>query len=218
MISHLGAMVSVVAGSLLAKRLRGDAGSAVGATCVGDGASSTGSFHEGLNMAAVERLPLVVIVANNQYAYSTPTRLQFACADLLDRAAGYGVDGHAVDGTDSALASPPWRTRLPARARAIGPQMVVARLLRLTGHGEHDDASYMDPLLRASSVGGDCLKLSRQQILARGWSRQEQLDEWHAAASAQVDQVVATAQRDPLPTAVGEEWRALSTQGLAVEA
>ena len=215
MISHLGAMVSVVAGSLLAKRLRGDAGSAVGATCVGDGASSTGSFHEGLNMAAVEQLPLVVIVANNQYAYSTPTRFQFACADLLDRAAGYGVDGHAVDGTDlnDCLAA---LEKAVTRARSgHGPQMVVARLLRLTGHGEHDDASYMDPSLRASSVGGDCLKLSRQQILARGWADQEQLSEWQAEASAQVDQAVATAQRDPAPTAVGEEWQALSTRHLA---
>lgn len=213
MISHLGSMLSVVSGALLARRLRGESG-AIGATCVGDGASSTGSFHEGLNMAAVERLPLVVVVANNQYAYSTPTRLQFACADLLDRAAGYGVDGHSVDGTDLNGCLDTLQIAA-ARARAgHGPQMVVARLLRLTGHGEHDDASYMDPLLRASSVGGDCLKLSRQQILSLEWADPEELADWQAEFTRQIDEAVAVAQRDPAASPAGEKWRALSTDRL----
>ena len=85
MVSHLGTMVSVVAGALIARRLQGKLDGVVGATCIGDGGTSTGAFHEGMNMAAVERLPMVVLVANNQYAYSTPTARQFACADLLDR-------------------------------------------------------------------------------------------------------------------------------------
>src|SRR4029079_7700599 len=97
MISHLGAMISVVNGILFARKLKGESGS-VGATCIGDGGTSTGSFHEALNQAAVEKLPLVLVIANNQYAYSTPTSRQFACADLVDRAIGYGVEGHEVDG------------------------------------------------------------------------------------------------------------------------
>jgi len=92
MISHLGAMVPAVAGGLLARRLRGESG-VVGATCLGDGGTSTGAFHEGLNAAAVDKLPLVVVVANNQYAYSTPNSRQYACADLLDKAAGYRLPG-----------------------------------------------------------------------------------------------------------------------------
>ena len=68
--------------------------------CLGDGATSTGSFHEALNQAAVEKLPLVLVVANNQFAYSTPNASQFACASLADKAAGYGIAGHTVDGTD----------------------------------------------------------------------------------------------------------------------
>src|SRR5881396_3667719 len=84
MISHLGAMISVVNGALLARRMKGITGT-VGATCIGDGGTSTGAFHEALNQAAVEKLPLVVIVANNQYAYSTPTSRQFACRSLIDR-------------------------------------------------------------------------------------------------------------------------------------
>src|SRR6202041_42381 len=99
MISHLGAMISVVNGALMAHRFKKIEGS-VGAASIGDGATSTGSFHEGLNQAAVERLPLVVVVANNQYAYSTPNHRQFACKDLIDKAIGYGIPAHRVDGTD----------------------------------------------------------------------------------------------------------------------
>src|SRR5205807_456147 len=84
MISHLGAMIPVVAGALFARQLKGERGS-VGATSIGDGGTSTGAFHEGLNFAAVEKLPLIVVVANNQYAYSTPNARQFACADLIER-------------------------------------------------------------------------------------------------------------------------------------
>src|SRR5437763_14599648 len=84
---------------LLARRFKGPAHT-VGATCIGDGGTSTGAFHEALNQAAVEKLPLILVVADNQYAYSTPTSRQFACASLLDRAAAYGVHGEAVDGTE----------------------------------------------------------------------------------------------------------------------
>ncbi len=101
MISHLGAMISVVNGALLAHRLKGIK-STVGATCIGDGGTSTGAFHEAVNQAAVEKLPLVLVIANNHYAYSTPTERQFACQSLADKAAGYGIPIESVDGTDLA--------------------------------------------------------------------------------------------------------------------
>src|SRR5258706_5690186 len=101
MISHLGAMISVVNGALFARRMKGIPGT-VGATCLGDGATSTGAFHEALNQAAVEKLPLVLVLADNQYAYSTPTSRQFVCEDLADKAAGYGVASHSLDATDLA--------------------------------------------------------------------------------------------------------------------
>src|SRR5437879_13485943 len=99
MISHLGAMISVVNGALLAHRFKGITNT-VGAACIGEGGTSTGSFHEAINQAAVEKLPLVLVVANNQYAYSTPNERQFACRSLLDKAAGYGIEGHSLDGTE----------------------------------------------------------------------------------------------------------------------
>ncbi len=212
MVSHLGTMVSVVAGALLARRLQGKLDGVVGATCIGDGGTSTGSFHEGMNMVAVERLPMVVLVANNQYAYSTPTARQFACADLLDRAAGYGFAGHAVDGTDLDACIQTLTNAVAAARGGSGPQMVVAQLLRLTGHGEHDDASYMDPALRASAIGGDCVKLARQQIITRGWATAADLDAWRAKASAQVEAAVATAQSEAAPDPAKEDWNALSTR------
>src|ERR1700722_18808223 len=99
MISHLGAMISVVNGVLFARRFQKKFGT-VGAACIGDGATSTGSFHEAINQAAVEKLPLILVVADNQYAYSTPSSRQFACESLADKAEGYGVDVQTIDGTD----------------------------------------------------------------------------------------------------------------------
>src|SRR5215467_6700547 len=87
MISHLGAMISVVNGALFAHRFKGITDT-VGGASIGDGGTSTGAFHEAVNQAAVHKLPLVVVIADNQYAYSTPNQLQFACSSLLDKAVG----------------------------------------------------------------------------------------------------------------------------------
>jgi acetoin:2,6-dichlorophenolindophenol oxidoreductase subunit alpha len=149
MISHLGAMIAVVNGMLLARRMKGEAGG-VGVSCIGDGATSTGSFHEALNQAAIERLPLILVVANNCYAYSTPNARQFACHDLVDKAVGYGVAGHSMDGTDLAECVRVMFEAVRAARGGGGPQLVVARLLRLCGHGEHDDAGYVEPRIKES--------------------------------------------------------------------
>src|SRR5271169_5900787 len=164
MISHLGAMISVVNGVLFARRFKKISGTVV-AACIGDGATSTGSFHEALNQAAVEKLPLVLIVADNQYAYSTPTSLQFAGDDLARKEIGYGVESYSVDGTDLSACLKIVGEAV-ARARdGNGPQLVVAKLLRLCGHGEHDDSSYVDPKLKNSPLGRDCLKVAEEFLL-----------------------------------------------------
>src|SRR5258706_15647518 len=137
MISPLGAMIAVVNGTLMARRFKGVTGT-VGATCIGDGATSTGAFHEAVNQAGIERLPLVLIVADNQYAYSTPTSRQFACSSLVDRACAYGLAGHTVDGTDLAACLRVLSYAISQARKGHGPQLVVAQLLRLCGHGEHD--------------------------------------------------------------------------------
>jgi pyruvate dehydrogenase E1 component alpha subunit/2-oxoisovalerate dehydrogenase E1 component alpha subunit len=213
MISHLGAMISVVNGVLLARRFKGDSG-VVGVASIGDGGTSTGAFHEALNQASVEKLPLVLVVADNQYAYSTPTMRQYACASLVDRALAYGIAGVDLDGTDL-LACLEVVGGAVARARAgAGPQLVVGSLLRLCGHGEHDDAAYVDPSLKKSVVGRDCLKVAEEQLLTRQWATPSEFEQWRAAVSRQVGEVLAQVQREPAPDPFSEDWAAISTRHL----
>jgi pyruvate dehydrogenase E1 component alpha subunit/2-oxoisovalerate dehydrogenase E1 component alpha subunit len=213
MISHLGAMIPLVAGGLLARRMRGENG-VVGAACIGEGGTSTGAFHEGLNAAAVEKLPLVVVIANNQYAYSTPNTRQFACADLVDRAAGYGVAGHKADGTDLEDCMRVVGGAIEAARKGGGPQLVVADLLRLVGHGEHDDASYVDPALRKEHVGRDCLPVAAAMLVDKGFVTEEQLSGWRDEAELEVDETAARVLREPEPDPADEDWSAISTREL----
>jgi acetoin:2,6-dichlorophenolindophenol oxidoreductase subunit alpha len=213
MISHLGAMISTVAGSLMARRFQKIEGT-VGATCIGDGGTSTGAFHEALNLAAVEKLPLVLLVANNQYAYSTPNSRQFVCADLVDKAIGYGVEGHSVDATDLGACLKTVGGAVERARAGHGPQLVVGSLLRLAGHGEHDDANYVDPLLREKPIGRDCLKMAEAHILNTEWADQTTLNLWHEHALRQIDEAIATTLREPLPDPNEEDWCALATRHL----
>jgi len=214
MISHLGSLVSVVAGALVARRFKGDT-SAIGATTIGDGGTSTGSFHEAINMAAVEKLPLVIVVVNNQYAYSTPNSRQFACNHLVDRAIGYGVEGYTMDGTDlcSCLEVVAHATE---RARAgHGPQMVVGSCLRLLGHAEHDDGFYMDKNLFHSPLGRDCLKVAENFLHEQEWADEALVETWRRNAKQQVEEAVAKAQREPLADPSDETWCPYATERLA---
>jgi acetoin:2,6-dichlorophenolindophenol oxidoreductase subunit alpha len=213
MISHLGAMISVVNGMLMARRFKGINGS-VGASCIGDGGTSTGSFHEGLNQATVEKLPLVLVVANNQFAYSTPTSRQFACQTLLDKAIGYGAEGHSVDGTDLAACLEIVREAVRKAREGRGPQFVVARLLRLCGHGEHDDASYVDSKLKQSALGRDCMKVSEEYLLGQKWADLESIEGWRSEAVRRTEESVAKVQREPAPDPYKENWCALATKHL----
>jgi acetoin:2,6-dichlorophenolindophenol oxidoreductase subunit alpha len=213
MISHLGAMISVVNGTLMAHRFKGKTGT-VGAASIGEGGTSTGACHEALNQAAVEKLPLVLVVADNQYAYSTPNTRQFACRSLVDRALGYGVEGHTVDGADLEDCLRTIGGAVERARSGRGPQLVVANLLRLCGHGEHDDASYISPKLKCSELGRDCLVVAREEILENNWATGD-LEQWQAAAQAQIEEAVSIAQRDPQPDPADEQWCALASRHLA---
>lgn len=213
MISHLGAMISVANGMLMARRFKGEVGS-VALASAGEGATSTGSFHEGLNQAAVERLPLVVVVTNNQYSYSTPNDRSFACRDLVDRAIGYGFEGHGADGTDLSETLAVIQNAVDAARGGAGPQLVVATSLRLVGHGEHDDAHYVDPALKAAPVGQDCLPLAEQTILRNGWADRSGLDQLAGEIQQEVEETLAQAMREAAPNPATEDWSALSTPTL----
>lgn len=142
-ISHLGDMVPVMAGVTLSFKMRKQ--DRVGLVYVGDGATSTGAFHEGINFAAVQRCPLVVVVENNGYAYSTPLRKQTAARQLVDKAIGYGIAGEQADGND-VVASYEVTKRAVDRARAGGGVTLVELITyRRKGHAEHDNQSYVPP-------------------------------------------------------------------------
>jgi TPP-dependent pyruvate/acetoin dehydrogenase alpha subunit len=213
MISHLGAMIPVVNGMLMARRFRGVNGT-VGATCLGEGGTSTGAFHEAVNQAAIEKLPLVIVVANNQYAYSTPNCRQFACSDLADKALGYGIAGHKVDGTDLSECLRVLQDAVFRARSGAGPQLVIANLLRLAGHGEHDAAEYIDPVLRASPLGRDCLEIAEDCILANHWADSSTIERWREDVIQKVEEAVAITLREPAPDPSTEDWAALSTRHL----
>lgn len=140
-VSHLGAMIPVAAGFSLADKMRGI--TTVSMTYIGDGGAQVGEVHEALNFASVHKLPLILIIENNQYAYSTPNSLEFACERLSDRALGYGMAGVTIDGTDVELV---YKTCVEAveRARAgDGPTLIETLTMRMRGHAEHDDFSYV---------------------------------------------------------------------------
>jgi pyruvate dehydrogenase E1 component alpha subunit/2-oxoisovalerate dehydrogenase E1 component alpha subunit len=140
-ISPLGDMVPVMAGVTLTFKMRRQ--DRVGLVYVGDGATSTGAFQEGINLAAVQRLPLVVIVENNGYAYSTPIEKQTAAKQFVDKAIGYGVHGSQADGND-VLAVYDVTKAAVDRARAGGGVTLIELMTyRRKGHAEHDNQSYV---------------------------------------------------------------------------
>ena len=175
-ISPLGDMVPVMAGVTLSFKMRGE--DRVGLVYVGDGATSTGAFHEGINLAAVQRCPLVVVVESNQYAYSTPTSKQTAARQMIDKALGYGIPGEQADGND-VLAVYDVTKRAVDRARAGGGVTLVELLTyRRKGHAEHDNQSYVpdgetdwwathnDPIDRYLAVLRESLGFGEAEITA----------------------------------------------------
>ena len=213
MISHLGAMISVLVGSLMAKRGRGEK-NFVGLTTIGEGGMQTGASHEGLNIAAVEHVPLVVVATNNHYAYSTPNDREFACASLVDRARGYGFEGYELDGTDLGQCLDVIGTAVKRARAGRPPQLVVASILRLAGHGEHDDFSYVPKEVYGEPFACDCVQRTEEFIKERELIDLATLRSWREDAVRQVDEAFATAQKEPVPKGEEEDWCAISTREL----
>src|ERR671922_1587789 len=213
MVSHLGAMISVTVGALMAKRFKGEK-NFIGLACIGEGGMQAGSFHEGMNIAAVEQVPLVVVATNNHYAYSTPNDREFACDDLVDRAVGYGFEGYRLDGTDLNACLEVIGGAVKSARAGRPPQLVVAGELRLSGHGEHDDASYVSEEIKREPFARDCLKVAEQTITDLNLIDSETLAEWRKDTVAQVDEAIAAAQKEPVPEGDKEDWCALSTRHL----
>lgn len=139
-ISHLAAMIPQAVGTSLASVKKKE--NAVVLNYIGDGGMNVGEFHEGLNMAAVWKLPFILIVENNQYAYSTPTSLQYACESPVDRAEGYGIPGVKVDGTDVLEVYRVCKEAVDRARKGEGPTLIESVTMRMRGHAEHDGHEY----------------------------------------------------------------------------
>jgi pyruvate dehydrogenase E1 component alpha subunit/2-oxoisovalerate dehydrogenase E1 component alpha subunit len=166
----------------------------------------------------VEQVPLVIVATNNHYAYSTPNDREFACDDLVERAIGYGFEGYSLDGTDLAACLDVIGGSVKRARAGHPPQLVVASVLRLSGHGEHDDASYVTDEMKRQPFAGDCLKIAEQKIIESNLLDADKLAEWRKDAVAQVDEAVATAQKEAVPEADKEDWCALSVRDLVDQA
>lgn len=172
-VSPLGTMIEVMAGVTLSFRLRNEY--RVGMVFYGDGASSTGAWHEGLNLAAVQRCPLILVVENNRWAFSTPTHKTTRLDSLTRKAPGYGIAAERVDGTD-VLAVFEATRRAAVRARAgEGAQMIELDYYRRLGHAQHDPQDYVDPAELAEWAERDPIVSYRARMLTNEWASEDEL-------------------------------------------
>lgn len=196
-ISHLGTLVPVMTGAILAARMRG--GDRVGLTYLGDGGTSTGDFHEGLNLAAVLKMPLILVVENNGFAYSTPTIRQFAVESLAERGPAYGVASESVDGTDVLAVYAATRRAVERGRRGDGPTLLECRCLRRRGHAEYDDMRYVPADLLAAWERLDPIDRYEGFLVAGGHADQDDLRAVAAAIGPALDEDAAAALASPLP-------------------
>ena len=201
LISHLGIMIEVMCGIALSFKLRNE--QRVALTWIGDGATSTGGFHEGFNFAAVQKAPLVVIVENNGYAYSTPVSKQTACENFVDKAEGYGVFGDSCDGND-VLAVYAMTKKAVDRARnGEGPSLLEVHTYRRKGHAEHDSQSYVPAGEIEAWELKDPLVQYEARLLNEGHATQQELDAIAARVVEEVDRAREIAEAAPMPEPLG---------------
>ncbi len=196
-IAMLGTLVPVVSGMLLAERMKGN--SVVGMTYLGDGGTSVGAFHEGINFAAVQKLPLVLVIEFNGWAYSTPFEKQSAVRTLADKAIGYGIRGEVVDGND-ALAVYEVTKAAVDRARAGGgPTLLECKTYRMKGHAEHDAQAYVNPKELEEWRRQDPLARLAKALTESGAMSPAGLRAAHEEIERVLDADVAFAESSPFP-------------------
>jgi pyruvate dehydrogenase E1 component alpha subunit/2-oxoisovalerate dehydrogenase E1 component alpha subunit len=197
-ISHLGDMIPVMTGILLGARMQQKR--IVGVAYIGDGGMSTGAFHEGLNFAAVQRLPLIVIAEYNHYAYSTPTKLQTAVRDLAEKAASYGIPAHVVDGNDIIACYEVTKHAAEFSRRGGGAVLIEAKTYRRKGHAEHDDQRYVpEGEIEWWEKHNDPVDRYERCLLERGVATREKLEEITANVLREIEADSSWAESSPMP-------------------
>src|SRR5579863_7463178 len=198
-ISAMAASVPVAAGAALALKYKGTHNIAY--SFFGDGATSRGDWHEGLNFASVQKLPVVYVCNNNQYAYSTPLTKQMACANVSDRAPGYGIPAEIVDGND-VLAVHQAAQRAADHARnGAGPYLLECKTFRMTGHSAHDAAEYVPEGLREEWKRKDPIARLEKKMAEKRWATREEIARMHAHIKQEVDAAIEWAENSPYPDA-----------------
>ena len=198
-VSMLGAMIPVLAGCLIAARNRGETTKA-GLAFIGDGGSSTGAFYEGVNFAAVQKLPLIVVIEANHYAYSTPTAHQVPDGDILRRATGFGCAVAHIDGNDVLAAYEATRDARERGLRGEGPTLIVAETYRRRGHAEHDNQHYVPPEeISDWETNNDPLDRYRSFLLKGAHLKEDQLDAISEQVSSELNQARDIAVNEPQP-------------------
>jgi TPP-dependent pyruvate/acetoin dehydrogenase alpha subunit len=196
MVSMLPDMAPVATGMALAFKTRGE--SRVAMTFFGDGSTANGQWHEAMNFAGVQRLPVVFILENNQFAYSTPNELEFA-VDPIERARTYGFPGVAVDGNDVEAVFDAARVAVDRARAGDGPTLIEAQTMRMHGHGAHDDMSYVPPELFEEWSARDPIDLYEERLVAEYGFSADEVAAIRSEVKAHVDECAATALDSPMP-------------------
>ena len=197
MVSHLPAMLPVAVGMGLAFRIREEKRVAV-AWC-GEGAAARGDAHEGMNFAGVRRLPVVFVIDNNQWAYSTPTHLGYAIEHLADRAAAYGFEGVVVDGTDVLAVYREAKRAIEKAREGGGPTLIESLTLRMEGHAVHDDAYYVPKEMFEQWAKRDPLERFRTWLREHADMSDEEESELTESVKKLLNEALRRAEESPLP-------------------
>lgn len=196
-ISPLGDSIPVLAGIILGRRMQGRP--IVGMTYIGDGGTSTGPFHEGLNFAAVLKLPFVLVIEDNKYAFSTPIARQMAIERVSDRALSYGIPSVMVDGNDM-LAVYDAAKEAVGRARGGGgPSVIGVDTMRMKGHAEHDDMRYVDKALLAEWTARDPIQRYRNHLIEQSTATEAELADLDRQTKAYAEAESQLALEMPMP-------------------
>jgi pyruvate dehydrogenase E1 component alpha subunit len=196
-ISHLPQSLPVALGVAMSFQYRKE--KRVAMTYVGDGSSSAGLFHETLNMASLYNAPYILIVENNQYAYSTPLSQQMKVHDISRRAAGYGIPGVMVNGNDVEAIYAVTKEAVERARAGHGPSLIEAKTMRMMGHAIHDGAEYVPRGLLAEWERRDPVTCFEQKLLAQGVLDQEEVEEIQRRCEVEITDAIEYAEASPLP-------------------
>ena len=197
MVSHLPAMLPVATGAALAFRIREERRVAVG--WFGEGASARGDAHESMTFAGTRRLPIVYVCDNNQWAYSTPTHLEFASEHVADRAQAYGFDGVVVDGTDVLAVYREAKRAIDKARNGGGPTLIECVTLRMEGHAVHDDAFYVPKVMFERWAESDPLERFRAWLRENANMTDEEEDEIGTGVKRLLNDALQRAEESPQP-------------------